>query len=310
MRAVRFHQVGPPEVLRVEEVAEPLAPPPGFATVEVHASGVNFADTERRRGLYLADGSFPVISGFEGAGIISACADQSLLGRRVAFLAPGSAAESCQVELARLLPLPDSLSFIEGAAFPVQALTAWHVLHTVARVRAGERVVVTAAAGGVGLLAVQLARLAGAHVTGVVSSAEKEAAVREAGASVVVRSSQLGEVRGVDVLLDSVGRDVFEAGFAMLRPFGRWVTFGTSSGAPPAFSSERLLDESLTVSGWWLRTPHPPEAWQRGVDEVVRLLATRQLRLRISTLPLERAAEAHRALEGRTSIGKLVLTLR
>lgn len=311
MRALRFHRFGPPEVLGVEEVDAPGPPPPGFATVEVHAAGVNFADTERRRGLYLAEQPLPVISGFEGAGIISACADQSVIGRRVAFLASGSAAESCQVELARTIALPPAMSFLDGAAFPVQALTAWHLLHTVARLRAEETVCVTAAAGGVGLLAVQLARLAGARVIGVVSSSEKAAVVREAGAAEVVLGSELGALRDrVDVLLDSVGRDVFDAGWAMLRPFGRWIAFGTASGSPPPFSSERLLERSLTVTGWWLRTPHSLEVWQRGVDEVVGSLVRGQLRLRVHVLPLERAAEAHHALEARTSVGKCVLTLR
>ncbi|MCA2980097.1 MAG: zinc-binding dehydrogenase [Myxococcaceae bacterium] len=311
MRALRFHRFGPPEVLRVDEVAPPAAPAPGFATVEVHAVGVNFADTESRRGLYLADRPLPRVSGFEGAGVVTACADAALVGRRVAFLAAGSAADACEVERARLIALPDGLSFEEGAAFPVQGLTAWHVLHGVARVRPGDVVCITAAAGGVGLLAVQLARRAGAHVIGVTSSPEKAEAARAAGADEVVRPDGLDALEGrIDVFLDSVGKDVFDAGWRMLRPFGRWVSFGTASGAPPAFDAERLLERSLSVSGYWLRAPHPPEAWARGVDEVVGLLEARQLRLHRSALPLERAAEAHEALERRASIGKWVLTLR
>lgn len=311
MRALVFRRFGGPEVLRVEDVPVPAAPAPGFARVEVHASGVNFADTERRRGLYLSNEPLPAISGFEGAGVITACADSRWLGQRVAFLASGSAAEVCVVDLSRVLPLPESLSFVEGAAFPVQGLTAWHVLHTVGQVKAGDVVCVTAAAGGVGLLAIQLARAVDAHVIALVSSREKAHVAMEAGAHEVVIGFDAKAVgQRVDLVLDSVGGDALEFAFSVLRPFGRWVHFGSASGAAPHVPMERLLESSLTISGWWLRTPHSPEVWARGVEAVTRAVNDRTLRLLVRAMPLERAAEAHASLESRRSTGKFVLTLR
>jgi NADPH2:quinone reductase len=311
MRALRFHTFGGPEVLRVERVPEPPAPGAGWARVEVHAAGVNFADTERRRGLYLADQPLPAISGFEGAGVITACAQTRWLGRRVAFLAPESCADQCNVDLARVVPLPEALSYVEGAAFPVQGLTAWHVLHTAGRVRRGDVVCVTAGAGGVGLLAIQLARAAGAHVVAVISSELKRGAVTRAGAHEVIIGFDAKAVgRTVTLLLDSVGRDAFEFAFEVLEPFGRWVHFGSSSGPPPPVPLERLLDSSLSVSGWWLRTPHPTDVWSLGVEALTNAIAERTLALTFQALPLARAAEAHAELESRRSIGKLVLTLR
>lgn len=313
MRAVRFHRHGPPDVLQVDEVDTP-SPGAGEVLVSVHAAGVNFADTERRRGLYLATEGLPCITGFEGAGVVTglgAGTPRSWLGRRVAFLAPGAMAEACVAPLERLLPLPDALDFVRGAAFPLQGLTAWHVLHTAARVAPGERVCITAAAGGVGLLATQLARSAGAYVIGLVSRESKVAIVRARGAHEVrVVPDAAGLDGTVDVFLDSVGRDVFELGLRVLRPFGRWVTFGDSSGASPPMPFGRLLERALTVTGWWLRAPHRPEVWNRAVEVLTAEVDAGRLHLDLTRLALERLAEAHRALEARTSTGKFVVSVR
>jgi NADPH:quinone reductase len=211
----------------------------------------------------------------------------------------------------RLLPVPDSMDFVTAAAFPLQGLTAWHVLHTVGRLLRGETVCITAAAGGVGLLATQLARVAGAHVIGIVSSSAKAARVLERGAQEVVVGYDGEALRErVDLFLDSVGRDAAALGWRALRPFGRWVHFGASSGEAPALSPGQLLEKSLTVSGWWLRTPHPPGAWGAGIEAVVQAVSSGGLRLDVSTTPLEVAAQAHEALEGRRVIGKQVLLVR
>ncbi len=313
MRAVRFHELGGPEVLRLEEVAPPVCTA-GHVLVDVHAVGINFADTERRRGLYRSGEPLPVTTGLEGSGVVREVGpgvDASWLGQRVAFLASESAADVCRVEVERLIPLPSALSFIEGAAFPLQGLTAWHVLHTVARVEPGDTVAITAAAGGVGLLTVQLAALAECHVIGLVSSRAKADVVIRRGAHEVVVGGEADQLRdSVDVLLDSVGHDVSALGLRALRPFGRWVCFGDSSGAATPIEPAKLLERSLQVCGYWLRTPHPVHVWKKGVDEVLSLLASKQLELDVTTVPLESLADTHRALESRRSTGKFVVALR
>jgi NADPH:quinone reductase len=311
MRALRFHRFGPPDVLVIDEVPTPT-PGANEALVEVHAAGLNFADTERRRGVYLADAPLPATSGFEGAGVVRACPSApSLEGQRVAFLAPGAAAEVCVVPRDRLIPLPDAVDFVTGAAFPLQGLTAWHVLHTAGRVQQGETVCVSAAAGGVGLLAVQLARKAGAHVIGVVSAREKAERVRARGAhDVVVGFDATGLDSRVDVFLDAVGRDAAAFGWQVLKPFGRWVHFGEASGPPPPIEPGRLLQKSLSVHGWWLRTPHPPAVWAAGVEAVVSAVAHGTLALDLTCAPMADAARAHHALEQRQVVGKVVLLVR
>ncbi|MDX2015908.1 MAG: zinc-binding dehydrogenase [Myxococcaceae bacterium] len=311
MRALRFHRFGPPEVLVVDDVPEPV-PGTGEALIEVHAVGLNFADTERRRGVYLADAPLPATSGFEGAGVVRACASTpALIGRRVAFLGAGAAAEACVARLDRLVPLPGGVDFVSGAALLLQGLTAWHVLHTAGRVQAGETVCISAAAGGVGLLATQLARQAGAHVIGVVSSKEKEARVRARGAHEVLVGFDAGALESrVDVFLDSIGRDAAEFGWQVLRPFGRWVHFGEASGPSPALEPGWLLEKSLSVQGWWLRTPHPEGVWAAGVEGVLEHLGKGTLSLDVTSMPLAEAARAHALLEQRQVVGKVVLVVR
>ncbi len=312
MRAVRFHRFGGPEVLQVERVPKPTVTP-GHALVDVVAAGVNFADTERRRGLYLAAEPLPAITGFEGAGVVSAVGstfDAAWVGKRVAFVSPASTADSCLVHVSRLIHLPDTLSMVEGAAFPVQGLSAWHVLHTMASVRAGETVCVTAAAGGVGQAAIQLARAAGATVIGIVSSEAKRKVALERGAhEVFVGFTAEALISRVDVLLDSVGRDAFDFGFQVLKPYGRWVTLGDASGPAPAFPSARLLERSLKVCGWWLRTPMAPDVWARGVSAVVEALVQKKVVLDVHVSPMSGIADVHRALESRASMGKHVVQL-
>lgn len=320
MRACRFHAFGGPEVLRVDEVEAP-APGEGAVRVAVHAAGLNFADTERRRGLYLAEEPLPDILGFEGAGVVDALGpgvEASWRGRRVAFLAPRAHAEACVVPVAKLLPLPASMDFVTGAAFPVQALTAWHLVHTVAKVQPGERALVHSAAGGVGQLAVQLLAEAGATVFGSVSREGKREKVLRLGArAVLVRDETFVEAllaqtggRGVDVVLEAIGHDVAAEVPRCLAPFGRWVQYGASSGEAPPLALASLLEKSLSVHGYWLRTPMAPAAWQAGVDAVLARLVDGRLRLEVSTAPLEDAAKLHRRLEAGLTTGKWVLRVR
>ncbi|MCP3104028.1 zinc-binding dehydrogenase, partial [Myxococcus sp. K15C18031901] len=217
MKAIRYHEVGGPEVLRLEEVPAPT-PGPGEVLIRVKAAGVNFADTERRRGLYDANAPLPRILGSEAAGLVEQVGpgvDTSWLGRRVVALAPNSYAELTTTSVHELLELPETVSFEEAAGLLVQGLTAWHLIHTSSRLAAGQSVLIHAAAGGVGLLAIQLAKQVGARVLGTVSTGAKAELAREVGADAVfihgarrdladwVRRETEG--RGVDVVLDSIG---------------------------------------------------------------------------------------------------------
>ncbi len=315
MRALRFNVFGGPEVLRIDDVP---APTPGAneVLVEVHAGGLNFADTERRAGTYLAAQPLPETSGFEGAGVVTALGegvDVRWLDKRVAFTAPRAHAELCSVPVAKLVELPDALDFVTGAAFPLQALTAWHVLHTLGRVKSGETVLIHSAAGGVGQLLVQLAREAGATVIGTVSRDAKHDVVRARGAQHVLTrgpgfDAQLRDLapRGVDLALEGLGLDVLSS----LAPFGRWVTFGTAAAQPAPLALEALYEKSVTVSAFWLRTPLPPDVAAQATREIVARLLDGRLKLEITTCPLADAARAHRRLEGALTTGKWVLEMR
>jgi NADPH2:quinone reductase len=320
MRACRLHAFGGPEVLAVEACAVPT-PGDGEVRIAVHAAGLNFADTERRRGLYLAEQPLPDILGFEGAGVVEALGsgvEPSWLGRRVAFLAPRAHAEACVVPVAKLIALPDALDFVMGAAFPVQALTAWHLAHTVATVRSGEVVLVHSAAGGVGQFLVQLLAEVGAHVIGSVSREAKAGKALALGARrVLVRDAGFVEAllaetggRGVDVVLEAIGRDVAAEVPRCLAPFGRWVQYGTSSGEPQPLATSTLYEKALSVHAYWLRAPHAPDAWAAGVEGVLARLVDGRLRLEVSVAPLDEAARAHRRLEAGLTTGKWVLRTR
>jgi NADPH2:quinone reductase len=322
MKAIVVRRLGDPEELALEDSPDPGAGP-GRVVVRLAAAGVNFADTERRRGIYEAV-ALPWTPGAEGAGVVESVGlgvDPALVGRRVAVLAPtgvntGTYAERAAVPQDRLLPLPDGISFEQGAALPLQGLTAHGIVFRAARVRPGETVLVHAAAGGVGLLAVQLARRAGAErVLGVVSSAAKAAVVEEAGAEVFVYSPDLHARllaatggRGVDVVLDSVGLATQELSIQSLAPFGRLVFFGAASGDPRPIDPDHLYDKSLQIGAFSLWTPQPPGAFAAAFASLTDWLAAGALKLTISRVfPLAEASEAHRLLESRATVGKLVL---
>lgn len=319
MKAIRYHQQGGPEVLRWEDAPEPV-PGPGQVLVRVHAAGVNFADTERRRGLYDAQAPLPRILGSEAAGVVRAVGpgvDASWVGRRVVALTKEAYAEAALAPVDELLVLPPEVSFEEAAALLVQGLTAYHVVHTVGRVEAGQTVLIHAAAGGVGLLAVQLAKAAGARVIGTVSGEAKAKLARDVGADAVIRYDQedvaasvreLTQGRGVERVLDSVGASTWQASLDALAPFGHLVSYGNASGHPPPVEVESLYAKSLTVGAYWLRTPTPPEMQRKAREALLAEVVAKRLRIVVGlALPLSRAEEAHRQLEGRNTVGKVVL---
>ena len=322
MKTIRFYEVGGPEVLRYEDAERPLLTP-GRVLVRVHTIGVNFADTLLRRGAYLAQPKLPETPGFEAAGVVVEVgegADAGLIGQRVVVLGEHCYAEYVTASPSQLIVLPDNISFDLGAAFPVQALTAYHMLYTAAHVGQGDTVLIHAAAGGVGLLAVQMAKLAGARVFGTTSSMEKAKIVKDAGADEVIlytqtdfaeRVAQLTHHRGVDLVLDSVGQETIPGSLASLAPFGHLISFGSASGRPDPIDVASLYARSLKVSAFWLFTvSRTPEIAQRGISRVLEWISDRKIHLRIGLkLPLEQAAEAHRRMEARQTSGKILLAV-
>ena len=320
MKAVRFHAIGSPEVLRVDDVDKPK-PEPGQALVRVHVVGVNFADTLLRRGTYISQPNLPETPGYEAAGIVEEVGqgvEPRLVGQRVVALAEHCYAEYVVAPAETLVPLPDAVSFEAGAAFPVQALTAYHMLFTVDKVGPGKTVLIHAAAGGVGLVAIQMAKLAGARVFGTTSSQDKARLAMEMGADEVILYNQTDfaeEVRrmtggrGVDLVLDSVGKATQQGSMKSLAPFGHLVSYGIASGVPDPVEILPLYEKSLKVSAFWLFTAkRVPAVARLGVEQVLSWIAGGQLRLHIGLrLPLSQAAEAHRRIESRETVGKILL---
>jgi NADPH:quinone reductase len=323
MRAIVVTSLGGPEVLQLGEAPRPT-PGPGQVLIRVHRSGVNFSDTERRSGVYRKP-SLPWIPGSEGAGVVEEIgdgADPGLRGRRVAFWAMPPAVSGAYAEYAVapqevLFLLSDRVSFDQGAALPQQGLTAYGVVRFGAGIREGQTVLLHAAGGGVGLIALQLARSAGARVLGTVSTAEKSEAVRSLGGEPLLYGDDLlervlamTEGRGVDVVLDSVGRATQEISLAALAPYGHLVCYGDASGFPPPIDPDRLYERCLKVSAYTLRLDFHPEAWRDARQDLLRQVEEGRLRLTVSrVLPLAEAAEAHRLLESRRVVGKLLLSV-
>ena len=322
MRAIVMHATGGPEVLELQVVPTPR-PRRGEVLVEIHATGVNFADTEWRRARYRPT-PLPWIPGSEAAGIVAETGpdvDPAWRGRRVMLYASPTAVSGTYAEFATcpttaLWPLPDVLDFLSAAAIPAQGLTAHLLIYRAARIRADQVVLIHAAAGGVGLIAVQLMRRVGARILGTVSSDEKADAVRAAGGEplrygddLVERVRALTHGRGVDVVLDSVGLPTQSASLAMLAHFGELVHFGDAGGFPAPVDPDDLYGRSLKISAFGLDERHDPIAAARARRELVEWAADGSLRFVIGgTFPLAEAAEAHRRIESRTTIGKLILT--
>lgn len=321
MKAIVVREFGEPEVLVLEEIPRPI-PGPRQALVRMRSIGVNFADTERRRELYEAV-ELPWIPGSEGAGVVEgvgAEVDSALIGRRVAIFghpseSTGTYAEWVAVDRDRVLPLPDAIDDATGAAFLAQGLTAWHLLHTAAPLRAGQTVLVHAAAGGVGLLLVQLAARAGARVFGTVSTLEKASRVEEAGGEPLLYSDGLALAlldatngKGVDLVLDSVGRATQAVSFAALARFGRLLFYGESSGAPLPFAADQLYDRSLSISAFNLWDVLRGSTLEQESAGLVEEVASGSLKITIGgSWPLAEARDAHRALESRRTVGKILL---
>lgn len=302
MNALSFERFGGPEVLRYGQVPDPQ-PAGDEVLVRTGAIGLNFADVYRRRGNYHLAGAPPYVAGYEAAGAIVGT------GERVAFAdSPFANAELVAVPREKLIPLPDDISNETAAALLLQGLTAYFLTHDSHAVRAGERVLVHAAAGGVGLLLVQIAKLLGAYVVGLASSEPKRAAVLEAGADRALSHDAWQSERDFDVVYDAVG-STLGGSLAAARTGGRVVFYGMAGGDPKPVDPRVLMDRSLTLTGG--------DLWnvlRSNADRVTRAEAlfgwVREGRLRVRVaerFPLSRGAEAHRLLESRAAIGKILL---
>ncbi len=321
MKAIVFAEVGGPEVLSIAEVPRPDVRP-GMVLIKNHAIGVNFADTRFRQGTYVVKPRLPDTPGLEAAGVIEAVGEgvtDLRPGLRVTAFASKTYAEYCMAPASMVIPLPEFVSFADGAAFPIQVLTAYHLLHTADSTGPGRSVLVHAAAGGVGLAAVQLAKVAGARVFGTVSSDAKAALVKESGADAIVNYTRekfadevlrLTDGRGVDLILDAVGKPTFEEGLRCLAPFGHLILYGRAGGSPDPLNVSTLSAKSQKVSGFLLPavTRGFPDKTRESTDRCFALMRDGRLTLHIGkTFPLAEAVEAHRYLESRQSTGKLIL---
>jgi NADPH2:quinone reductase len=329
MRAVQATAPGGPEVLTIVELTDPV-PGPGQLLVRVAAAGVNFIDTYRRSGAYPMP--FPHVVGSEGAGTVVATGGDAggsplgfAVGDRVAWCAgPGSYAELVVIDAAGALAVPAEVDDLAAAALPLQGLTAHYLVTSTFPVTAGQDILVHAGAGGVGLLLTQLAVARGARVITTVSTRAKEQLSRTAGASDVVRYSELADITselpeivrgltggaGVHTVFDGVGRATFDASLASLRPRGGLALFGASSGPVPPLDPQRLnaagsVYLTRPTIGHHIAT-RAELTWRAG--ELFAAVTAGTLDVRIGrTYPLAEAAQAHRALEGRATTGKVLL---
>lgn len=320
MRAIQILENGGPDILRFNEVADPV-PAAGEALIWVEAAGVNFIDTYFREGRYPA--KLPYTLGTEAAGEVVAVGDgvaDIAAGDRVAWcLVPGTYATLAVAPAARLVKIPEGVSTQQAAAVLLQGMTAHYLLHSTYPVKAGETILIHAGAGGTGLLLIQMAKRLQARVITTVSTDEKAALAREAGADEVIlytredlvqRVKEITDGVGLPVVYDSVGKSTFDASLQCLKPRGTMVLFGGASGAVPPFDLIRLSTMgSLYVTRPTLKDYVATRAdlEQRAAD-VFGLLAQGALKVRMAhTYRLEDAAQAHRDLEGRKTTGKLLL---
>jgi len=320
MKAIQVSQVGGPEVLALVDAATPELKP-NEALIQIKAAGVNFIDVYFREGRYPAP--LPFINGQEAAGVIvEVGADVTTFkaGERVAYVGRlGSYAELASVPVAQLVKIPDELDFDQAAAAMLQGMTAHYLSRGSYPVKQGDTVLIHAAAGGVGLLLVQLAKHFGARVIATAGTDAKAQLARDAGADEVIVYTQkdfeietrrLTDGLGVHAVYDGVGKDTFEKDLKVLRPRGYLVLFGGASGAVPPFDLMQLTKHgSLFVTRPTLKdyTATRDELEQRAND-VLQMIVRGELKLRIHhRYPLAEAQQAHRDLEGRKTTGKLLL---
>ncbi len=322
-RTVVIEAHGGPEQFRIVD-REVGAPGPGEVRIAHKACGLNFIDVYQRSGVYPM--TLPAAMGMEAAGVIEAVGEgvtHLAVGDRAAYAAqpPGAYAEARVMPAAQVCPLPDAISFEEGAAMMLKGLTVQYLFHRTTPLKAGDTVLFHAAAGGVGLIACQWARSEGITLIGTAGTDEKCALAVEHGAAHCInyRSGDwVSEVRrltggaGVDVVMDAVGKDTFEGSLDSLKPFGMMISFGNASGVVPPFNLGVLgAKGSLKITRPTLFTHVAQhETCQAMARHLFDKVVSGAVKIRIDQrFPLDQVAEAHRALEARTTTGSTVLTL-
>ncbi len=319
--AIQVRNPGGYDVLEWVEVDDPVAGP-GHVVVDVHAAGVNFIDTYHRSGLYELPLPFGV--GSEGSGTVTEIGDgidNLAIGDRIAWVgAPGSYATRLSVPASAAMPVPQEMTLSHAAATPLQGMTAHYLTTSTYPLGDGDRCLIHAAAGGTGRLMVQMAKLRGAEVVASVGTDEKAELARSAGADHVINYSTTDLVEGVenavgknaiDVVYDGVGAATFDAGLELLAPRGTMATFGNASGPVPAITPLTLMPKSLFLTrpklGDYIATT---EARDERWNEITGWARNGLLEVRVGhTFPLADAGEAHRALESRSTTGKILLTV-
>jgi len=312
MKAIQITKFGGPEVMEYQDLADPIANG-SEELITVTAIGINYADTHQTENSYLSKQELPLVPGIE---VVGTTAD----GRRV--LAPvgaGGYAQLAAVHPRAMIEVPAGVSDQQALCMLVQGSTAWHILKTVGHVKAGESVVVHAAAGGVGTIAVQLAKLWGAKVIAVTSSSEKAALAKKLGADVTIDANvedlaaamlAANDGKPVDLVLEMVGGKTFDASLAVLAPFGRLITYGMASRTPPSsINPAVLMGGSKTITGFWLSHCFGKKEMMNDViNELFQLVIAGKLHPVIgATFPLSKAGDAHRAMLARQTTGKIAL---
>lgn len=321
MKAIRVTKTGDASVLELVDAPKPM-PNAGEALVRLKAAGLNFVDIYIREGRYPRP--LPFIPGLEGAGIVEAVGSgvtEVKPGDRVAYTATmGSYAEFNIIKAADLIPLPDKMTFEEGAAFPLQGMTAEYLLHEFYKIKPGDHVLVHAAAGGVGLLLVQWIKKLGGIVIGTVSTSEKADIARQAGADHIINytkqdfvaeTKKITHDKGADYIIDGVGKTTFTKDLEAVKPHGTVCIFGSASGPADPLLPNSLQAKSLTVSGGSLfNFLNSREELLHRANAVIKGIHEGWLKLKIDhILPLDQAAEAQKLLEGRKTTGKVILTM-
>jgi NADPH:quinone reductase len=319
MKALCFDRFGSSDVLYYGDVPDPICGE--FDVImRTKAIGLNYADIYRRRGNYHLLGAPPYIAGYEATGVVervgTGITDIQVGDRMAVADVPFANAESMRVPVEHVIPLPDDISFEIGAALLLQGLTAWYLCHDSYAVSSGETAIVHAAAGGVGLLLVQMLRAQGVRVIGLTSSDAKKPAIIAAGAEEVClysdawieRTKEWTQSKGADVVFDSVG-STLQQSFRAVRDCGTVVFYGMSGGNPDPVDPRMLMDTSKTLTGGdlWSYIVLREERVRRS-DELFALVRAGQLQVQIAArIPLAQGAKAHDFLESRTSIGKVLL---
>lgn len=321
MKAIRIHETGGPEVMHLEEIETPT-PKEGEVLIKIAAVGINYADLAQRQGAYLTRTRTPMTMGFEFAGTVTDLGpgvSSPVVGTRVVAFAEGGYAEYAVASTNSVIPIPPNLDFAHAAALPVQGITAYQLLRESAHLQEGERVLVHAAAGGVGTLAVQLAKLMGAGtVIGTASNANKLDLVRRLGADTTINYTEQNWAeqakaatagKGADIILEMVGGSIAEQSLRCLAPFGRMVVYGAAGGEMVQFSGIQLMYKNQAIIGYWLTSwmSRPDRIFQAAM-ELMQYVAAGKLEIIVGqTFPLAEAVAAHQTIADRKTTGKTVL---